>query len=463
MARLPRVYPFTFKHAAPADHAAGSSPSVGESASQTAHRPDSGQDAVGTQVRQPGKSPINWRRNLYAIWLAQLLAIVAFSLRAPFLPFFLGDLGLENTDDQALWSGLINSFGAGTMAITAPIWGVVADRYGRKPMLMRAQFAAFVTIGLMGLATEPWHLLSLRMIEGMFTGTVTAATALVATSTPKERLGFGLGLIQTAVFSGSAFGPLVGGLLADGLGYRATFGIASGMMLSGGLVTLFLVREKFVPQPKSQRTRAGANWKLLLAPVLLGLTLAMVAVRFASAAVQPIMPLFVEELAGHLTSSSSSLAGVTLGVLGVTSAISSIFLGRLGDRKGHRVILLSCMLGSGLIYLPMAIAQHPWHLIALQAAFGIFAGGTIPAANALISNGMPPERQGMIFGLMASATSVGGFIGPLAGAGLAASFGFRATFVFCGAIMLATVFVLLWTEKRQRPPDEPQVVDVATA
>ena len=189
-------------------------------------------------------------RNLYAIWLAQMLAIIAFSLRAPFLPFFLGDLGLKTTDEQALWSGLINAFGAGTMAITAPIWGVMADRYGRKPMLMRAQFAAFVTIGLMGLATAPWHLLALRMVEGMFTGTVTAATALVATSTPKERLGFGLGLIQTAVFSGSAFGPLVGGLLADGDRVPGDVLHASGMMLAGGLVTLFLVQENFTPQPR---------------------------------------------------------------------------------------------------------------------------------------------------------------------------------------------------------------------
>ncbi|HEV2066315.1 MAG TPA: MFS transporter, partial [Thermomicrobiales bacterium] len=238
-----------------------------------------GQDAVGTRVGR-GTRSINWRRNLYAIWVAQLLAIVAFSLRAPFLPFFLGDLGVDSTNGQALWSGLINAAGAGTMAITAPFWGAFADRHGRKPMLLRAQFAAFVTIGLMGLATEAWHLLALRMIEGCLTGTVTAATALVATTTPKERLGFGLGLIQTAVFSGSALGPLFGGLLADGLGYRPTFGIASGMMLSGGLVSLFLVRENFTPQPKGA---AGAPresmWRLLLAPVLLGLTFAMLSIR----------------------------------------------------------------------------------------------------------------------------------------------------------------------------------------
>jgi len=449
MARLPRGNPFR------------STPD--DSAAQTAHLPNAGQDAVGSTVREPGKAAINWRQNLYAIWLAQLLAIVAFSLRAPFLPFFLGDLGLESVDEQALWSGLINAAGAGTMAITAPIWGVMADRYGRKPMLMRAQFAAFVTIGLMGLATAPWHLLALRMVEGMFTGTVTAATALVATTTPKARLGFALGLIQTAVFSGSAFGPLVGGLLADGAGYRPTFFIASFMMLSGGLVTLFLVKENFTPQPAEPGgKRGGASWALLMSPVLLGLTLTMVGVRFSSSAVQPIMPLFVEQLAGHLTSASSSLAGVTLGVLGVTSAISSVYLGRQGDKRGHRTILVGCLLGSGLVYLPMALAQHPWHLIALQAVFGVFAGGTIPAANALIANVTSPERRGAVFGLMASATSVGGFVGPLAGAGLAAGIGFRATFVICGLIMLSTVFVLIWTERKGRAPtEEPEPVATA--
>ncbi|MDQ3443331.1 MAG: MFS transporter [Chloroflexota bacterium] len=462
MARFSWGNPFTSSHPAPTDQSAGSSPLPDESAARTAHRPDSGQDAVGTKVQRPGRPPINWRTNLYALFLSQLLAIVAFSLRAPFLPFFLGDLGLESTEQQAIWSGMINAFGAGTMAITAPIWGIMADRYGRKPMLLRAQFAAFITIGLMGLATEPWHLLGLRMVEGMFTGTVTAATALVATSMPRERLGFGLGLIQTAVFSGSALGPLVGGILADQAGYRATFGIASGMMLSGGLVTLFLVKENFTPQSKSARVKAGGtSWRILLMPVLLGLTLVVISVRFASSAVQPIMPLFVEELAGNLTSASSSLAGVTLGVLGVTSAISSVYFGRLGDRKGHRAILLWCMLGSGLVYLPMALSQHPWHLIALQAVFGVFAGGTIPAANAMIATVTDPQRRGAIFGLMASAAAIGGFIGPLAGAGLAASIGFRATFVFCGVVLLATVAVVLWTERHQRDREQPETVSTA--
>jgi DHA1 family multidrug resistance protein-like MFS transporter len=302
----------------------------------------------------------------------------------------------------------------------------------------------------MGFATAPWHLLALRLIEGSLTGTVTAATALVATSTPKERLGFGLGLVQTAIFSGAALGPLAGGVLADGLGYRPTFWIASLMMFSAGLVTVYFVKEHFTlqPKPKDGETKES-TWGLLLAPVLLGLTFAMLAIRFASSAVQPIIPLFVEQLSDTASSSSSSLAGLTLGVLGLTSAISSIYFGRLGDRRGHRTILIGCALGSGLIYLPMALTQHPWQLIALQAIFGVFAGGMIPAANALIANVTAPERRGVVYGLMATASSLGGFIGPLAGSGLAAGVGFRATFLATGFVLLLTAGILLLTERRR--------------
>src|SRR5699024_3244043 len=143
----------------------------------------------------------------------------------------------------------ILAVGAAMMAITSPIWGALADRKGRKPMLLRAQFASFVTIGLAALVVSPMQMLGLRVIEGALAGTVAAATALVAVTMPKERLGYGLGLIQTAVFSGAAVGPLIGGVLADQIGYRWTFGVASLMLLGAGLITLFFVQEKFTAPP----------------------------------------------------------------------------------------------------------------------------------------------------------------------------------------------------------------------
>ncbi|MGB3306782.1 MAG: MFS transporter [Thermomicrobiales bacterium] len=432
------------------------SPSVDDAGSDTdpdlladaiAPGEDEGRDAAGSAIGR-GEKKINWRRNLYAIWAAQLLAIMAFSMRAPFLPFFLGDLGIPTDKEQALWAGFLNAGGAGVMAIAAPIWGSMADRKGRRPMLLRAQFCSFVTIGLMGIATSPWHVLGLRMVEGALAGTVTAATALVATTIPKERLGFGLGLIQTAIFSGAAIGPLVGGILADQIGYRETFGVASAMMFCGGTITLFLVHENFHPVVREEGAPVQERaWHMLLTPLLLGMTIAMIGIRAAEGAIQPIMSLFIKQLSGN-ASNASTLAGLSLGVLGMTSAISAIILGRVGDKRGYRKILMICALGAALIYLPMSLTQHPWQMIVLQGIFGIFAGGMIPSANALVAKGTDPERRGLIFGMMATATSIGGFIGPLAGSGFAASFGFRATFLLTGALVLAVVVVLVVTGKR---------------
>src|SRR5437868_15474150 len=102
-----------------------------------------------------GARPISWKRNLYALWLAQMLTIIGFSLRAPFLPFYIKELGATSFESQALWSGAVNAGGAAVMAISAPLWGIIADRYGRKPMVLRAMFAGSVTIALMGLAQRP--------------------------------------------------------------------------------------------------------------------------------------------------------------------------------------------------------------------------------------------------------------------------------------------------------------------
>lgn len=399
----------------------------------------------------------NWKRTLYGVWAAQLLVISGFSMRAPFLPGFFGELGVTTPEGQAYWTGLMLSFGAGMMAFTSPIWGALADKFGRKPMLVRAQFAAFATISLAAFVTAPWQMLGLRLIEGAMTGTVAAATALIAVSMPKDRLGYGLGMVQTAVFSGSALGPLFGGVIADLVGYRTTFLISGSMAFAAGVITVFAVEEKFVRPQKtdSQSVDKASTWKLILGPAMLALTLSMLLVRFASSAVQPITPILVGMIS-EVGSNVNTLAGLTLGVLGVTSAISSIYLGRLGDKRGHFQILLWCTIGSGLIYLPMAMSQHPWHLIVLQAIFGLFAGGLIPAANALIARVTPDSQRGVVFGFMNTAGSVGGFAGPLVGAGLAGIFGIRATFVLTGVVLLAMAGYLWFTNLR-RPMETRQL------
>ena len=424
-------------------------------------------EVESTVPGRTGTRPISWRRNLYAITIAQFLAIIGFSLRGPFLPFFIGDLGVASAQDQALWSGVVNAAGAGVMAISAPIWGVVADRKGRRPMLLRAMFASVVTVSLMSIATSPWHLLALRLVEGSLSGTVTAATTLVATTSPKARLGYTLGVVQTAIFAGSSLGPLVGGFLAQLIGPRATFLAAGSCLAVAGLIVLFLVRENFTPVARAAEAavtgrfgRVRLSLTMLIGGAMLTLVTVLFVVRTASMAVQPIIPLFVAELAPTI-SDPAAIAGLVMGALGFTSAASAMIFGRLGDRRGHWPILLGCITAAGLLYIPMAFVQHPWQLALLQGLFGITAGGLIPSANALIASVTAPERRGAMYGLTAGAASLGGFVGPLLGAAIAAVSGFRAPFLIVGIMLLLLVVPVLRGLRQQPRPAEPPLSPAA--
>ncbi|MFW6074338.1 MAG: MFS transporter [Chloroflexota bacterium] len=383
-----------------------------------------------------GPEDISWRRNLYALWIAQLLAIIGFSMRAPFLPFFLEDVGATSFSSQALWAGAINAGGALVMAVSAPIWGIVADRRGRKIMVLRAMFVAGFTIGLMSLAQSPWHLLILRFIEGGFTGTVAASTTLIASTTPRRSRGFALGMMQTAIFSGASVGPLFGGFLADQIGYRPTF-VASGVLLFiGGVLVLTQVKERFErPRPAADGAPAGPSTRtLLLGTAMIAMIIVMFSLRAATSAIQPIMPLFVQNLAPE-SGSIATLAGVALGITGLTSAASAVFLGRLADRRGHTKILLACSFGVAVLYLPLAIVQAPWQLIVGSGLVGIAAGGVAPSANAVITNLTPTARRGVVFGFTSAVAALGGFVGPIGGSAIAATIDIRLVFVAISALM----------------------------
>ncbi len=402
---------------------------------------------------QPG-----WNVTLYAVWAGQMLALIGFSSRVPFLPFYLGDLGVTDVAGQTLWSGAINAAGAGAMAITAPIWGLLADRYGRKPMLLRGLFGGALVVALMGLATAPWQLLALRILEGSLTGTVAAATALVATSAPRGRLGYALGMVQTAVFAGASAGPLFGGFAYDRIGPRATFELAAAMLFGGGIIVAVFARERFSRTARRALSDGDAGrWRrlqtssaFLFSAAMLTMLAAILVVRMIAMAMQPIIPLFVAQLSPD-NPEVATLAGIVLGAAGFTSALAAAYLGRLGDRAGHRRVLTISLVAAGLVYLPMAFVRDPWQLAILQALMGVAAGGLIPSANALIAHLTPIERRGAVFGLTAALSGVGGFVGPLLGATLATGLGFRSTFVAAGTLLLAVAVLVIWSSTRYPP------------
>jgi len=204
-----------------------------------------------------------WKRNLYVIWVAELVAIAGFTVVIPFLPYYVQELGVTDLEQVEMWSGLLVTGQAITMAIFAPIWGSLADRYGRKLMVERAMFGGTILLGAMGLVRNVQQLAILRVLQGCVTGTVPAAITLVASSVPRQRAGYALGLLQMAIYSGASAGPLLGGLVADTFGYRAAFWVTAALLFTAGLSVFFLVEESVKPSRQKEDSLAEGFWQRL--------------------------------------------------------------------------------------------------------------------------------------------------------------------------------------------------------
>jgi DHA1 family multidrug resistance protein-like MFS transporter len=303
----------------------------------------------GSAVTQP-ETP-SWQRTLAVVWIAEFIGLIGFSMVMPFLPFYVQELGVSDPNQVKFWSGLIVSAQAVTMAIFAPIWGSLADRYGRKIMLERAIFGASLVLTAMAFAQSPQQLLLLRLIQGCLTGTVPAATTLIATTVPRDRTGFALGWLQMGVFAGVSVGPLVGGLIADTLGYRTSFVFTGALLFLSGLGVLFFVHEKF-ERPTGVDGAERRHWWDGLALVIRSRDLLVVMgarflTRTGARVIGPVLPLFV---AGLLPESArvATMAGVVTGASAAASSVGSVVLGRTGDRVGYRRVLLASAVATAI-------------------------------------------------------------------------------------------------------------------
>ena len=383
-----------------------------------------------------------WKRTLYVMWVAELVAIAGFSVVFPFLPYYVQELGVTNLHEVELWSGALFASQAITMAIFAPIWGTLADRFGRKLMVQRAMFGGAIILAAMGFVRSVEQLVILRAVQGMVTGTVPAAMTLVASTAPRDRSGYALGLLQMAVWAGASVGPLLGGIVADTWGYRAAFVVTGALLFLAGLTVWRLVEEDFQPVERKQGNpvrELGHGLRLVIASrPLLSLFTIEICIRAAGRLVGPILPLFIQSLVPAGTR-IASLTGLVSGVSAAMSAVGAVTLGRASDRLGYRRVLLTCAASVAVMYVPQYFVTTPWQLLVLQGALGLLMSGVLASTSALLANLAPEGRQGAVYGVDTSVVAAANAVGPMLGASAAAALGLRAPFLLAaGGFVVAT-------------------------
>ena len=391
----------------------------------------------GPGERQEGSGAAG-RASFAVLLVSQLAATAGFMFVIPFMPLYVQQLGVESAGAAAAWAGLLNTATALTMALAAPLWGRLADRVGPKAMLLRAAFAGAVVVGLMGLVTAPWQLLVLRLLQGTLTGTVAAATLLASATAPEGRASSRLGTLQMVIFVAAAAGPFWGGLFADLVGIRASFGVTGALLFLSGVMVLFGVGDARKTREEEQEKDGGGRLPLrALLPVLV----ALFVVHASITGVVPAVPGFLLSLTDE-EAQLARRAGELLGAGALAAALGSVVGGRLAGRFGARPVILCALLLAGCAFLPQAGASSLAELWALRLASSFLLGAVIPVANLAVRSSVPESRQGAAFGASASVTSAAFGIGPLGGGLLAASFGFGAPFLAPGLMLLAAAVVV---------------------
>jgi DHA1 family multidrug resistance protein-like MFS transporter len=395
-----------------------------------------------------------WRTNLLFIWIGVFVGLLGANFVFPFIPFFLKDeLGVGD-DRVSYYTGLTASVTGLSLTLTAPLWGSLADRYGRKPMFLRALLGAGVLIAVMGLTQTVWQLVALRFAMGAFAGTMGAAAALVAATTPRERVGYALGTLQTGLFAANMLGPFIGGIVAAQLGLREAFFFCAALYLIACALVFFFVKEgepNGQPAPTPGRERGGSLLENLRVVVAERQILVMLALLFclwlSTTFVRPVMPLSIDDFGdnrhvdlstpfGSRTLSETTATGIVFGVIGLTSTIAAISIAPLGQRFGYRNIVVLAAAMTGALYIPVYFASSLLAFGLLLGAVGLFQGAMVPGTNALIAASTPEGKQGSAFGLAASMQSLALLTGPLAGGAVAGLAGIEAVYAVIGVILL---------------------------
>jgi len=393
----------------------------------------------------------NWKKNLYVLWGTQFLVMMGMNMVIPFLPFYIRQLGITNPNDVARWSGIVFAGTFMTSFIATPFWGTMGDKYGKKLMVVRALFGLGLSQIFIGFSQDVFQLFIFRLLQGAISGFIAASLALVSTSTPKERIGYALGILQSATAGGTMIGPAFGGFLADIIGYREIFFITAALCVAGGFIVIKLVQETEQPAQAHEPPSVIQNFKMMATNRhlrIIGITIILS--QMASLMIEPLFALFIESFQST-TTYISTYTGITIAISGIFMVISSPWWGKRNDRLGFKQNLIMSLTWTGIAYSLHMVIPTLLTLALLRAILGFARGGILHSLYSMTSIHSPENRKSGLIGIASSLTVFGNMLGPMSGGMIAGYFGLSGVFII-NSTMFIICSILVWMYYHDHEP-----------
>lgn len=387
-----------------------------------------------------------WRRTQHAVVAGGFIYFSGMNFVMPFLPLYVQRLDDVDLGRAALWSGVILAASPLVSGTVGPLWGALTDRYGAKLAMLRSMAGFTVCLALMGVAGAAWHLLVLRLVMGLFAGFNSASAALISANNPQEQLTAGLGRVQAARVMGLALGPLLGGLLADAVGYRSACFASAGMGVVALVLATILVRSGHHRPAAGRRAPSEPPARRVLgAPAFLGVLLVVLTTRLVERTFDPVLPLLItsRDAAGGMGIATATAVITSTGL--VAAAVSSTLVGRLATNRDRLLRVAMALVLTGL--LATAVASSWPLLLVLRLLIGVALGLTITLSYATTAAEVPRGRHGLALSVLGTGSSYGATIGLVA-AGALAAVSLPLVFVANGVLVVAVTAAHVLTRRR---------------
>lgn len=402
-----------------------------------------------SNLQPPTSNSQSWSLLTFLFALANFLEVAVVAHTVLFTPEFLRTIGFA-PDEINAWTGPIAAIAFLLGIWFVPFWGVLADRYGRKPLILRSYYVEVIAMALAAISNNVWLYLIARALTGFALGNTGLMYASLTEVAPKNRVALALGLVNGSAPLGAVIGGLVGGVVVATFGVHWLFGIDAIVSAITAILLTTLYRETFTPKPTPPIvTMLGDAIRAVIhSPVAATIFLLNFVTNTATFLAFPYLPVRIGEIVGER---AAPLAiGINQGIAGVATLAGSAVWGALAERVGHRRLLALLMGAAVILWLPIYAAQGMTELTLTWALANFVAPSISSLMFTIVSLNVPAEKRGSVMSMIYLPLNVAFIVGPFSASFIARSFAVRDVFLVSAMMSLVALVIFLLNVGRTR-------------